>query len=342
MTDSRAISFRFLSQEDVIACGGLDARATIAAVETALQLLAGGNCVEPPVSLLHWGEPHRRRMTAHLAYVGGEIDAAGIKWIGSNPDNPDRIGMPRATGFFALTDPATGHPLAIMDGTVISAMRTGAVVGAAARRLVQGEPRTVAVIGAGVIARTQLLALCAALPTLTRAVVFDIDRARTARFVEDLAPELGLQFEIAKTARDATQDAEIVAPATNVGTHERYIERSWLKPGAFLANVSLNDYRPDVVEACARIVVDTREQLNVRGLLLADMVANADLDPAIVDELGSLLCGDPGHVRQGDFTMFSPIGLGIEDVINAHRIYQEAARTQVGQMLRLWNAPIWC
>lgn len=325
-----ALQFRFLSQADVLACGGADLPATIADVEKVLRLLHRGECQEPDGTLMHWEGPHLRRFIAHPAYVGGDVDCAGIKWIGGNPDNPGKRGIPRATALIVLSDPLTGTPRAIMDGSVISAMRTGAVVAAAAKRFARADAEVLAVIGAGVLGRAQLEALTAVMPGLRRVLVFDIERARA----EILATAMG--GEVAESAEQAISQADIIAPATNVGTHERYIPAAWLKPGAFLANVSINDYLPEAVLACDRIVVDTRKQLAITGLLLADMIAAGQLDPKRVDTLGEVLCGERPERRHPDERVFfSPEGLGVEDVINADRICRIAEQRRIGQMLDL-------
>jgi ornithine cyclodeaminase/alanine dehydrogenase-like protein (mu-crystallin family) len=338
---SQPVSFLYLSQADVKACGGLDMAATIAVVEQALQLWDAGACVEPPVAMVHWGKPHRERMTVHPAFVGGDHRAMGLKWIGSNPDNPRLRGLPRASGLVALVDPGTGLPLALMDGTLISAMRTGAVVGAAAKLLAPPEASVVALLGAGVIARTQLLGLQVACPHLEQVRVYDLDRQRAETFAVWASDELGLEVIVTADGRSATRGAHLVAPATHVGTDDRYIHTDWLEPGAFLANVSLNDYLPEVVLACARVVVDTRRQLETRGLLLADVVASGGLEPSEIDELGALLRGARVQVRPGSLTLFSPNGMGVEDVLAAHRIYHEALRSGAGTTLPLWTEPIW-
>ena len=100
------------------------------------------------------------------AYVGGDFDVAGLKWIPSVPDNPERNGLPRANALVLLSDRATGLPLAVMDGTVVSAMRTGAVTGLAVRHLAARGARVACLLGAGVLAHTQLEALRLAMAEL--------------------------------------------------------------------------------------------------------------------------------------------------------------------------------
>ena len=118
----------------------------------------------PPKVMITWSdgpgtEERDGRIMAMPAYIGGEFDVAGLKWIPSVPDNPERNGLPRANALVLLSDRATGLPLAVMDGTVVSAMRTGAVTGLAVRHLAVPGSRVACLLGAGVLAHTQLDAL---------------------------------------------------------------------------------------------------------------------------------------------------------------------------------------
>src|SRR6478752_2059001 len=129
-------SFLYLSQEDVIAAGGLDMAAVVDVIERAFRVKADGQVVMPPKVMITWSdepgtEELHGRIMAMPAYVGGDFDVAGLKWIPSVPGNPARNGLPRANALVLLSARETGLPLAVMDGTVVSAMRTGADTGLA-------------------------------------------------------------------------------------------------------------------------------------------------------------------------------------------------------------------
>ncbi len=339
---SRAVKFLYLSQEDVVACGGLDMAATMESVEKVFRLLDDGECVEPQAPIIKWNGLHGRRITMHPAYIGGDVQVAGIKWIPSNPENPIKRGLPRSNGITILSDPETGYPLAIMDGTAISAMRTGAVVGVGAKYLARPDSQVAGLIGAGVINRTQLTALHEALPKLQLVRLFDVRPEKAHAFAEEMGPKLGLEIQVVDSAQAAVEGADVVAPATNVGRDERYIPGEWIKEGAYLANLSVNDYTFDAVLACDRVVVDSKKQLNVEEALLTDMVAEGLIDPDDIVEFGAIVNGRlPGRTSDEERIFFSPLGMGIEDLINAKRVYEEARRRGIGQELYLWREPVW-
>jgi len=127
------------------------------------------------------------RINAMPAYLGGNVNLAGIKWVGSSPANPSRHNMPRASAVLILNDKETKLPLAIMEATIISAMRTGAVGGIAAKYLARKDSTTCGIIGAGVQARTQAMAVKVGLPGIKRFIVYDIDSDRASTWCEEMS-----------------------------------------------------------------------------------------------------------------------------------------------------------
>jgi ornithine cyclodeaminase len=339
---SRAVKFLYLTQEQVIECGGTDMDLTIAALEKVFCLNDEGECIEPQAPIIHWNGTHKRRISMHPAYIGGDVQVTGIKWIPSNPENPIKRNMPRANALTILNDPETGFPLTVMEGTVISAMRTGAVVGVGAKHLARPDAQVVGMIGAGVINRTQLMALHATLKQLRLARLFDLVPEKAHAFAAEMGEQLGLEIEVVSSAQAAVEGADVVAPATNVGPADRYIQPEWIKEGAYLANLSVNDYTPAAVMTCDKIVVDHKKQLGRPGPILSDMVSEGMIEPDDLVEISAIVNGrQPGRTRDDERIFFSPLGMGIEDLINAHRIYHEALRRGIGQELELWHEPLW-
>jgi ornithine cyclodeaminase len=127
-----------------------------------------------------------------------------------------------------------------------------------------------------------------------------------------------------------------------VGPEDRYIEAEWIEAGAYLANLSVNDYTIGAVRVCDRIVADNRKQLQVPTTILADMVSAGLIHDEEITELGAIINGkQPGRTGDEERIFFSPLGMGIEDLINAHRVYHEARRRGIGQELELWREPLW-
>ena len=189
------------------------------------------------------------------AFVGGSIAMAGMKWIPSVPKNPSR-GLPRGIGVILLSDPETGLPVCFMDGTIVSAMRTGAVSGLAARELARPGARIVTLYGAGVQARTQLAALERTLPDLAEVHVYDPRAEQSARFVADQAdgrPPI-VAFD---DPREAARRSDVLVPASMASAP--FIGFDWLEPGALVLSVSSLDIDVDVIAEADLVVTDDLE-----------------------------------------------------------------------------------
>jgi len=171
------VSLLFLNQEEVIKCGGFDMSKILPDIEKFFSLEATGKVILPSKTILRWGdvksEETKGRINCMPAYVGGDVNMPGIKWIGSAPLNPSKYNLPRASALTILNDPDNLFPVAVMDGTLISAMRTGAVTGVGAKYLARSNSEIVGLIGAGVQNRTQLMALEKVLKNIKKVFIYE-------------------------------------------------------------------------------------------------------------------------------------------------------------------------
>jgi ornithine cyclodeaminase len=332
----------FLSQEDVVAAGGLDMAGCMETIAETLALHQRGETVAPPKSAIHWSDDldtdeRRGRIMAMPAYVGGSTRMAGLKWIPSVPANPSR-GLPRGIGLIVLSDPETGLPVAVMDGTVVSAMRTGAVSGIAARLLAPPGARVASLIGAGVQARTQLAALELALPDLCEIRLYDVDVAKAERFAAE-HPSSALR--VVRSPEEAVRGAQVVVPATMAA--DPFIPAEWLEAGSLLLSVSSLDIEVGVIATADLVVTDDMEHETAhRARPLARAEAAGVLDRETVVPLGAIIAGDhPGRTHPEHRIVVSPVGMGIEDVAEGTRVYRRARAAGLGTAQRLWNEPIW-
>lgn len=342
----RSVEFLYLSQEDVIAAGGLDMDGTLATVEEAFRLWGMGDVVQPTKSTIRWGPPptenSRGRIIAMAAYVGGDVDTAGMKWIPSMPENPGKHGLPRACALIILSDPHTGLPLAVMDGTVISAMRTGAATGVAAKYLARQNSSVLALVGAGVQNRTQLLALCRTLPRLTEVRVFDLQRERARVFCAEMQDRVRPPLRVTGSAREAIEGADAFITATVSG--EAYVEADWIRAGAFHGEISSWDTHLATLSVYDKIVVDDWGSIRHGGKHVSIRAIAAGVIPEsrVYAELGNIVAGrKPGRQMEEERILFNPIGMPINDVSEATRIYRAAKTKRIGRVLPLWERPIW-
>jgi 2,3-diaminopropionate biosynthesis protein SbnB len=344
-TSNQQVEFLYLSQEDVIAAGGLDMAETLKVVEASFRLHGQGKTILPPKPVLRWGGPETEETTGRImampAYLGGDMRIAGIKWIPSAPQNPKKYGLPRANAIIVLNDPDTLMPLAVMDGTIVSAMRTGAATGVAAKYLARPQSRRIGLVGAGVQGRTQLMALKAALPAMAEVRVFDLDHAKTAKFAEEMSEQLGLKVQAVDSAEAACKGTDVFVTAT-MSTFA-YVQADWYAPGILHSEVSFWDTPAEALGHLDRIVADDYYQVEHHGV---DVCYRAVRDGYItrdkVTDLGDIVAGKvPGRQSETEKIMFNPIGMGINDVSEAYRVYRNAMERGIGQRLKLWDSPHW-
>lgn len=331
------LEFLYLTQADVRATG-VDMKMVMDAVEDSFRLHHLGQTNMPHKTVLDMGERERGRSNAMPAYVGGHYDVFGIKWIAGFPNNPMLHGLPRATGFFILNDAWKGIPLAIMDCTLLSAMRTGAVTGVGAKYLARPDSESVAMIGAGVQARTQLESLKVALPGLKEARAFDIRQETAQEYATEMSAKLMIDVRAVDSAESAVRGADIVVTVTVA--NEPIVKDAWMKPGSFFSAVgSYQEEEFAVIENSDRVVVDSIDAVLHRGTpVIALMAAQGTISEDEVAELGAIVCGDaPGRATPDERIFFSPIGMATEDVCVCNNVYHLAQEKGIGTRLELFG-----
>jgi len=335
------VEFLYLSQEDVLATG-IDMAKVIEIVERVLALHDGGKVNLPSKVILDLGERERGRINAMPAYLGGDFEICGMKWIAGFPPNPVKYGIPRAHALIILNDADTGVPLVIMDGTYISAMRTGAVTGVGAKYLANPDSEVVGIIGCGVQAKTQIMAIRAAVPSFTLLKGYDIRTEASKKFAGWASEELGINGEAVGSPQEAVEGSDIIVTATVAD--EPIVKDSWLKKGCFFAHVgSYQEEEEEVIFNADKVVVDLWHEVLHRGTPLLARLYNAgriDSDKIYAD-IGEIVRGKKqGRVSREERIFFSPLGLGSEDVGVASFVYIEAKRKGMGVTLKLWDNPV--
>ena len=258
-----------------------------------------------------------------------------LKLVTVFDDNPQR-GLPLIHATVLLNDGTTGSPLAVMEGASITALRTGAVSGLATDLLARPASATVAVIGTGVQARTQLAAVCCVRP-IRLARVYGRNAQAAEHFAAEMSRQLDLTVQHVLSPSAAIQDADIVCTATTATTP--VFEDRDLAPGAHIN--AIGSFRPDVVEIPAatvhraRVVVDHRASaLEEAGDLLTPYRAGLIAESHFSTELGDLILGrSTGRTSPADITLFKSVGVAVQDLFAAIRALKNARRLGIGTLL---------
>jgi len=329
----------YLNKSDIVKLGGNSSQLYIESVSYALTLHARGEIVQPLKPYLRWhGKEYHiaDRIIAMPAYLGGESPVAGLKWVGSKHDNPSRHSLERASALIVLNDPETHYPLVIMEGSLISGMRTAAVTSVAAVHLARTGFCHVTCIGCGPIARMQLLTLLEQFPSIVTIHLFDLNPSVAENLVDVLQQRFSdVKYQVTTTAEEAVREGELVITCTV--TDEPYIHYEWLQKGTFVSNVSIMDLHKEVFIKADKVVVDDWDQSNREKKVINQLVLEGHFSrEQLYAELGEIVIGRrQGRESDEEIIILNPMGMAIEDLACAQIIYQKALAMQVGTWLNL-------
>ena len=330
----------YLSRGDLIRVGGDTPSVYMNAVRQALCLHAVGDTVQPLKPYLRWGDSHiADRLIAMPAYVGGADATAGLKWIGSNHANPSRRGLERASALIILNDPITNYPIALLEGSLISGMRTAAVTALGVQHLACRGFHHVACIGCGPIARFQLRTLLDRFSSIQTVHLFDLREDASRRLADELQGQVRpIEVRVTASAEEAVRAGEVVVTCTV--TDRPYLRYEWLQRGAFLSNVSIMDVEKDVFLKADKVVVDDWDQCNRDKKIINQLVLEGRFSrERLHAELGDILIGrKPGRESDDETIVLNPMGLAIEDIASAVALYQRALDQGIGVRLPLYEA----
>ena len=291
------------------------------AVEYAFKLEAEGKVIQPPkvyVDLPEYQGDFRTMPT----YIDGSV---GVKWVSVYPNN-SQYNLPTVIATIILSDPKTGCPLAIMDGTYITDMRTGAAGGVAVKYLARRDSSIIGIIGAGRQAKTQLLAISKVLPRIEEVKVFDLDRVTSLRYAEEMGAKLNLNTHPVKTIGDAAE-ADIVVTATP--SRKPIVKKRHIRPGTHINAIGADAKGKQELEANllkgAKVIVDNVEQASHSGEINVPLSEGVIKLEDIYATLGEVVAGmKAGRENDEEITIFDSTGVAILDVICAKLAYVKA------------------
>jgi len=338
----KAPEILFLKQEDVIAAGILQMATVLPLVERSFVLHGEGQVKNPTKTtlLLPPGEAEwQAKFVAMPIHIGGGVNQPGLKWAAESMENLRGKELPMGIDIVILSDAATVLPVAIMDGTLITAMRTAAAAGIAAKYLARPGAAVAGVVGAGVIGRTLLMALPLVLPELAKVKLYDLNQAKAEALAAEFAP--GLAVEVVDSAEAAIAGSDAAFTATTSATP--FVKDTWLAAGSFYAHLSACEAEAAAALNTDRLVADDWEPIRHHpASLFYGLAASGQIKDSDVDHLRDIIVGKkPGRTGDQERIFYASRGLGCQDIIVAQHIYQNAKRQGLGQTLRLWERPLW-
>lgn len=364
--------FLYLSEQDTIAAGVLDAEKCIDNAEEVFTLLSQGDYLmggsnhnshgmgivfpkETPFPNMPVAGPDRR-FVAMPAYLGGRFDVCGNKWYGSNAENPKK-GLPRSVLTVTLNDKDTGEPLSFMSANLLSAARTGAVPGVAARHLARKDSEVIMVLGCGQINRSCLRSIMTQLPNIKKVVCFDIFEAAAQKFLEWEKEELGVDGVVELDLEAALKDADVITVAAS-RLKPLYVKDEWMKDGVTLLitgpmqtddsywmNTKLIYDNVRLHEAYVQEAIESGDKAGyykgVIGGPIYTLIDEGKMPPlAESTSIGEVIMGSkPGRTDEKERITFVACGMATFDVGLGYDLYHTALKEGIGTKLTLWDDP---
>jgi len=295
-----------------------------------------GKAILPPkfaLDLEHIYGGHLNIMPGYLA----DLDIQGIKLITAYINNRDK-GLPSAMAMVNLYDTKTGMPLAIMDGSLITLLRTGAATGVGAKYLAKNDSKVLGIFGAGAVAPYNIYCVLEGVPTIEEVKIFDIKEELAENLAKEITRERGIRAYRTSTHEETVRDCDVIVTCTRMPKPFPLVKKEWVKPGCFIAATG-QCYELDYeLPKCSKIVVDNFEQCtHVHSgwgfsVLFDDKVITWD---DIYGEVGEIIQGKkPGRTSDEEIFIFWARGMGTEDVATGYHIYLKALEKGLGQKLR--------
>jgi alanine dehydrogenase len=327
------MDLRVLSANDLRAA--ISMADAIEAVTGGFAQLSAGRAVVPLRTSLSTAAGTSLFMPAYLA----DSETTALKLVSVYPDNPS-LGLPTILALVAVVDASTGRPLALMDGTYLTALRTGAASGVATDLLARQESRVLALFGAGAQGRTQLEAVCTVRP-IEEVRIFDPDRGAAHRLAEEMAGRGAVPEHVlaAASPSETVTGADVVVTATT--SQQPVFDGADVDPGTHIN--AIGAYTPDTREldeglvGRAKIVVDTREGcLAEAGDLILPLRSGIISEADIYAELGEIARGvKAGRETESEITLFKSVGTAVQDAAVARAALDRAEQRDLGTIVAL-------
>jgi alanine dehydrogenase len=291
----------------------------IPAVERAFAAHGRGEALMPPKLYLPL-EKYAGDFRAMPSLLG---DAAGVKWVNMHPENPKRFNLPAVMGVYILSDPETAFPLAVMDGTRLTAFRTGAAAAVASKHLAVKSPATVGFIGCGVQAR-KLLAAHRAVYGGFRAIMADVSAEAAEKFAKEAGGFVG--------TFDQAGSCDIIC--TSTPSRAPVLFRSYVGISTHINAMGADapgkqELDPRLLQD-ALVVLDDMAQATESGEVNVPLHTGIYQRRQIYGTLGEIVAGKKPGRTGTEITIFDSTGLAIQDLALARVVFDEARKAGLG------------
>ncbi|MFX0108178.1 MAG: ornithine cyclodeaminase family protein [Candidatus Hodarchaeota archaeon] len=322
-----------LAQDIVKSC--LPMKRTIQAVREAYVAFAKGRVQMPPVMHLDV-EEYNGEVDIKSGYIQ-DLGLIGTKIASGYYDN-HKLGLPPGVAVIILMDLKTSMPIAIMDGTYITATRTGAAGAVAANVLARKDSQTIGIVGAGTQGRMQALALSEILK-IDEVRVWDLVPEVANIYSQEMPELLSASVKAYPDIREVVQGADIVVTVTP--SRKALVVKGWIDEGTHINAIGADgpgkqELDPELVSRADKIVVDSLSQCRRIGEIQHALQLGLIKEETVHGEIGEILLGrKQGRETSEEITLFDSTGLAAQDIAAASVVYEEAKRKNLGHKVRL-------
>ena len=312
----------------------LSMREAIDAIETGFIELAEGNVQMPNRQIMN-NISRNGWIGVMSAYVKNRIIATKIVTV--YPDNP-KLNLPTTMATIILNDSETGIPLAVMDASYLTSVRTGALGGLAVRHLARKDARTVGIFGSGVQARAQLEAISEVM-NIDLVYIFDLLPEASKRFAEEMSKKLSIKVVSVRKTDLAVINSDVIVTATT--SKIPVFDGSLVKLGTHINAIGshMSDMREIDTETVAKskFIVDLKDvAIKEYGELIIPISEGVITSDHIYGDLGEIVTGKKkGRVSSQEITLFKSGGLAIQDAVTANLAYKKALEHGLGISIKL-------
>ena len=317
----------------------LDMKDVLGAVENAFKHKGLGKVQMPPKVYLFYTkfDGDLRTMPSYVE----DMDVSAVKIVNVHPQNQKNFGMRTVMAVLVLVNPHTGAPLAFMDATHITDMRTGGASAIASKYLARKDPKVLGIIGAGNQARTQLLALITQFGHFDEVRVYDMYPEKTKQLVREFRRKYKEQvgkFKVVQSAKDCVVDSDIVVTVTSA--RAPVVLDEWVKDGTHFCCMGADapgkqEMDPKILKR-ARLVIDDWEQASHSGEINVPLSKGEMTKDDVDAEIGHIVAGlKPGRENDQQITVFCSTGLAVQDCLTAKLAYDAAVQQKIGRSMQI-------
>lgn len=328
------LQVKVYTQRDLIESDCFDVGTAIQICENGLKDFDAGKVGMMHKTSMVFNPETQERINCLTSYLPND-GISGIKWISVFPDNPYNYSKPNISAIIVLSDLRTGYPVAIMESSLCSSLRTAAVSAVAGRELSVNNAKNIGIIGAGEQAKMHFLAMKKIRPSIHTCKVASRTIKREIQFINEMQ-QFHEDVEFIACSSDyqkAVRNADIIVTA--ISGQKEILRGEWIKSGSFYCHVAgIEDYY-SVAKSADKIVCDNWEAVKHREQTISQMYQKGLLkDEDIYADINEIICGHKkGRVNENEFIYFNGVGLPYLDIKLANWMRLKANKNGKGKRI---------